>query len=246
MLKKLKKSFTGNGAGAAPPSEAAPAGRANAVAANDAYALARLEWNERYGSYIARARVWRLFAFLMAATALVLAIGLLYMAGQQKVVPYVVEVDRLGQAVRVQAADVPRATDPRVVKAMLARFIGDARSVIGDGIAQRQAIDRVYAMLANGSRGVAYLNEFYQRENPFTRAQTQLISIDITSTLPQTDKTWLVEWEETARNTAGQVLTKTRWKAFLTVAFNPPSDEQQIRINPLGVFITDANWAQTL
>ena len=45
----------------------------------DAYANARREWNERYGSYVTRAKVWRLFAFVMAVTTAVL--GVAFMAG---------------------------------------------------------------------------------------------------------------------------------------------------------------------
>lgn len=212
----------------------------------DAYLAARREWNERYGSYRTRAATWRAFAFLMAATALVLGMALWYVAMQRKVIPYVVEVDRIGQAVAVRQAETQRPVDNRVVKAMLARFIVDTRSVLADGIAQRQAIDRIYALLAGGARATSYMNEYFQRENPFERAKATLVSVEIISTLPQTDKTWLVEWEETTRDGAGQVMLKNRWKAFLTVAFNPPTDEQQIRINPLGIFVVELNWAQTL
>jgi type IV secretory pathway TrbF-like protein len=69
--------------------------------ADSPYLSARREWNERYGDYIARARNWRWAAFAALAVSLVLAIGVVWEAAQSKVVPYVVEVDKLGDAVPI-------------------------------------------------------------------------------------------------------------------------------------------------
>src|SRR5271168_4716007 len=88
--------------------------------AENPYLSARREWNERYGDYIAHARNWRGAAFAALAIALVLAIGVAWQAAQSKVVPYVVEVDKLGDAVPVARADRAAPADGRVVKAELA------------------------------------------------------------------------------------------------------------------------------
>jgi len=137
-------------------------------------------------------------------------------------------------------------TDERVVKALLARFISDARGVVSDGIAQRQMIDRTYAMLSNGTRALSIVNEFYKGDPPFARAATSGVTTEVSSVIPVTDKTWQVEWEETTRSTSGAITNKLRWKANLTLAFNPPTNERQIRVNPIGVFITDLSWSQVL
>ena len=71
---------------------------ADAAALETPYLSARREWNERYGDYIARARSWRWAAFGAIAVALALAIGVVWQGAQSKVVPYVVEVDKLGDA----------------------------------------------------------------------------------------------------------------------------------------------------
>ena len=167
---------------------------------NDPYLDARREWNERYGAYISRAKNWRLMAFGVLGVCLVQTVGLVTMATQNKLVPYVVQVDKLGSVVPVARADQMNKTDERVVKALLARFISDARGVVSDGIAQRQMIDRTYAMLSNGTRALSI----------------------------------------------GAITNKLRWKANLTLAFNPPTNERQIRVNPIGVFITDLSWSQVL
>lgn len=223
-----------------------PSPIADTKGSSDPYLDARREWNERYGSYIARAKNWRLMAFGVLGICLIETIGLVALATQNKLVPYVVQVDKLGSAVPVARADQMNKTDERVLKAMLARFIADVRGVVSDGIAQRQMIDRTYAMLSNGTRALAIVSEFYKADPPFSRAATAGVSAEISSVIPVTDKTWQVEWEEVTRSTSGAIINKLRWKANLTLAFNPPTNERQIRVNPVGVFVTDLSWSQVL
>ena len=213
---------------------------------SDPYLDARREWNERYGSYISRAKNWRLMAFGILGICLVQTVGLVVMATQNKIATYVVEVNKLGSATSVVRADLMGKTDERVIKSLLARFISDTRSVVSDGVAQRQMIDRSYAMLSNGTRALTIINEYYKNDPPFARAATVGVNTDISSVIPVTDKTWQVEWEETTRSTSGAIVSKLRWKANLTLAFNAPNNERQIRVNPIGVFVIDLNWSQVL
>lgn len=210
------------------------------------YLDARREWNERYGDYIHRAKNWRLVAVGLTVVCIVQSAGLVGLALQNKLVPYIVQVDKLGTAVPVARADVMEKVDERVVKALLARWVSDARGVVSDGIAQRQMIDRVYSMLANGTRALSIVNDFYKADPPTTKGATTGVSVEVSSVLPLTDKTWQVEWEETVRNTTGGMVSRTRWKATVTLAFNPPTSERQLRANPVGVYITDLNWSQVI
>lgn len=210
------------------------------------YLDARREWNERYGSYISRAKNWRLMALGILAVCLVQTVGITTMATQNKLVPYVVAVDKLGLPVPVTRADQMSKIDERVVKALLARFIADSRGVVSDGVAQRQMIERSYAMLANGTRALGIVNEFYKNDPPFSRAAINGVSVEVSSVIPITDKSWQIDWEEITRATSGAIINKLRWKANVMLAFNPPINERQIRVNPVGVFITDLNWSQVL
>jgi type IV secretory pathway TrbF-like protein len=56
-----------------------------------------------------------------------------------------------------------------------------------------------------------------------------------------------VEWVETTRTLTGQVQGEpSRWKGAFTLAINPPDDERQARINPLGIYLTHATWSRVL
>jgi len=83
------------------------------------YLNGREEWLERYGNYIKRAAQWR----MMAVFCLLLAAGSVaanvIMAAQYKVVPYIVEVDRIGQAAAVSRADLASPAPKRLIQAEL-------------------------------------------------------------------------------------------------------------------------------
>lgn len=210
------------------------------------YVEARREWNERYGNYIQQAQQWRLIAIICSAVALVSAAGAVYIGAQSKVVPYIVEVDKHGMAAAVSPAEKAFNADARIIRAYLARFITDWRTIFVDRIAQKGAIDRVYAMLPNGSPSLTKLNEHFRTNNPFASAQKQRVAIDITDILKISDQTWQVEWQEITRNLRGELTSSVRIKASIIVGITPPTDERLLLINPLGVYITDLNWSRQL
>jgi type IV secretory pathway TrbF-like protein len=42
------------------------------------------------------------------------------------------------------------------------------------------------------------------------------------------------------------VESEERWKGSFTIAVNPPSDERLMRINPLGIYVTNVSWSRVL
>jgi type IV secretion system protein VirB5 len=213
------------------------------AAENDTpYLCARREWNERYGDYIAHARNWRGTAFAALAISAVLALGVVWEAAQNKIVPYVVEVDKLGVAVAVARADRAVPADARVIKGQLAAWIVDVRSLSSDPTAQKTALARSYALIA--ATATTFLNDYFRRHSPFGPTRTVAVSVD--AVLPISDQTYQIQWSEDARDLQGRSLGTTHWLASLTIAFDPPSDERGILSNPLGLYVTGISWTQRL
>src|SRR5580658_5885026 len=125
-------------------------------------------------------------------------------------------------------------------------LVENLRTVTADGVAQRKVIDRVYAQIASGSAAQTFVSEFYRGDPPFKRAETETVSVEVKSVLPTSDRTYEVEWMETTRDLYGAVKATDRWKGYFAIALNPPKDERQARINPIGVYITNASWAKVL
>jgi type IV secretion system protein VirB5 len=161
-------------------------------------------------------------------------------------VPYVVALDSLGRTVAAGPAEETANADEKLKKAALFRWIDDLRLVTSDAIAQRKAIDRVYAHLAMGSEAHAFVQSFYRADPPQKRSQTQTVTIEVKSVLANSDRTYEIEWIETTRDLNGGVLTAERWKGSFTVALNPPTEERLMRVNPLGIFVTNTAWTKVL
>src|SRR4051812_11574541 len=122
-------------------------------------------WDERIGSARVQARNWR----LMALGGLLLTCGLSGALGSQSMqsrgVPYVVEVDQLGEARAVApAANDYRPTDPQIAW-HLARFISNIRSVSLDPVLMRENWLSAYDFATD--RGALFIGEYARASNPF-------------------------------------------------------------------------------
>ena len=214
--------------------------------AHNPYLAARREWDERYGDLITRAKNWRTMAALCSLVALVATAGMVWLSARSHVVPFVVLVDNLGRPVASGIADQTSLNDDRLKRSNIFNWVENLRTVTTDGVSQRRAIDRVYAQIASGSAAQTFVSEYYRGDPPFKRAETETVSVEVKSVLPTSDRTYEVEWVETTRDLYGTVKATDRWKGYLSMVLNPPTDERQARINPLGVYITNASWAKVL
>jgi type IV secretion system protein VirB5 len=124
--------------------------------------------------------------------------------------------------------------------------MSDLRTVTTDGVAQRKGIDRVYSMIANGSPAQVEIGDFYRNDPPFDRAQKRTVEVDVKAVFPVSDRTYQVEWTEIVRGLSGQIESQDNWKGSATIAISPPNDERLIRINPLGIYVTNVSWSKVL
>jgi type IV secretion system protein VirB5 len=210
------------------------------------YLAARKEWDERYGEFITRARNWRTVALISGLVALLATGGLVWLTARSHVIPFVVLIDSLGRPVASRLAEQTTVGDDRLRRAVIQDWIESVRLVTTDGIAQRRAIERVYAHIASGSSAQAFISDFYRNDPPFKRAQTDTVSVEVKSVLPTSDRTFEVDWIETSRDLYGNVKSSDHWKGSFTIALNAPTEERQARANPLGVYVTAASWAKVL
>lgn len=217
------------------------------------YLAARRTWNDLLAGVVSSRQTWQVFGILSLLIALAGVGGMIQIGSQSKFVPYVVEVDKLGQAVAVAPAQRAAPADARVVQASVASFISDARLVTPDVALQRKAVFRVYAMLAPNDPATIKMNEWLggsAEASPFRRAAKETVSIDITTVLAQTPETWQVDWVETTRDRQGVMKGQpVRMRALLTVYVAEPSPsttEEQMRNNPLGIYVRDFSWSRQL
>lgn len=205
------------------------------------YLNGREEWYERYGSFIKQRDSWRTFALIMTFIALVCISGNIYQATQSKIIPYIVEVDKLGRAAAIAPVDEnKRYSITKIIPSVIAMIITDWRTVTADVELQKRMIKRLGYFTTGSAKG--YFSDWYKLNNPYERGKEKLITVELKSLpLPITKDSYRAEWLETTRNHNGEVLETVRYEATVTIQTNTPTSEQMILNNPTGIFITSIN-----
>ncbi|MDL2285499.1 type IV secretion system protein [Desulfovibrio sp. OttesenSCG-928-F07] len=216
-----------------------------AVASNNPYLNAKKEWLERYGDIIAQNHNLRVFSMFILM-ALILSIGgNIYQATQSKYIPYVVAIDKVGK-VQSGAMPKPLANIPNeVIQSELTTFLQNWRSVTADADLQNRMLEKLVAYSTPQVRAI--LQEWFSQNNPYKRAETHLVSIEMTGLPHQVSKhAYRAEWLEITRDRQGKTIERSKYEAVFTIAILPPETEADIVQNPLGLMIVDANFSRLL
>lgn len=210
------------------------------------YLAARQEWNERYGSYVKAASGWRIVGITGMALAVITTSYALYQSTQIRLVPYVIEIDKLGSAVSAGFPQQIEYADPRVVRAALAGWVSAFRSVSPDTVVQKGYIDRAYAMLRTSDTATEKINAWYRENSPFVKARTATVAIEVSNIVALSNQSYQVDWTEIERDRRGKELATRRFRGVATVSLTPPQDEMTIRLNPIGLYLRDFDWTAQL
>ena len=207
------------------------------------YQRAAQVWDERLGSARVQAKNWRLMAFGCLTLAVGLAAGLVKLAGESRVTPYVVEVDKLGQAQVVAPAERDWTPTDAETAWHLARFIQDVRALPLDPVVLRRNWLEAYDYASD--RAAATLNEFARQRDPFEAVGERTVSVEVTSVVRASPDSFQVKWTEQAfRN--GALKRTERWTGILSVAIRRPATADTLRKNPLGLYVTGLDWSREL
>ncbi|MBP2549723.1 type IV secretion system protein VirB5 [Neorhizobium galegae] len=207
------------------------------------YQKAAQAWDERIGSARVQAKNWRIMAFGSLILSAGFASALIWQSARGTVVPWVVQVDNLGQsqAVAPAVADY-RPTDPQIAF-HLGRFIEQTRSIASDAIIVRQNWLRAYEFTTD--RGAATLNDYARANDPFTRVGRQQIAVEVSSVIRASNDSFRVAWTERHYEN-GQLSTTERWTAILTIVIQTPRDAERLRANPLGIYVNAISWSREM
>lgn len=207
------------------------------------YQKAGQEWDKRIGAASAQAHNWRRAAFCSMALAAGCAVALVWQSTRETVVPWVVQIDRFGeaQAVAPAVADY-RPTDPQIAW-HLARFVEQVRSIPADAVIVRQNWLRAYEFTTD--RGAIALNDYARSNDPFTKVGKVQIAVEVSSVIRASPDSFRIAWTE-RRFENGQLAGTERWTAILTVVIQQATTAEKLRVNPLGVFVNAINWSKEM
>ncbi len=207
------------------------------------YQRAAQVWDDRIGSARVQAKNWRLAFFGTLALSSGLTAGIIWQGARGTIVPWVVQVDKFGEAQAVAPADAGyNPTDPQIAF-HLARFIEQVRSIPADPIIVRENWLRAYDFTTD--KGALALNDYARANDPFAKIGKEQVAVDVASVIRASTDSFRVAWTE-RHYQDGSLTETTRWSAILTIAVQTPRTPDALRKNPLGLFINAINWSKEL
>lgn len=205
------------------------------------YQRAGQAWDERIGAARVQARNWRLAFFGTLALSGALAGGLIWQTTRGTITPWVVEVDKLGRAEAIAPATADyRPSDPQIAW-YLAHFIEEVRSVPDDPVVLRHNWLDAYNFVT--AKGAQALNEYARADHPFEKVGKEQVSVNIASVIRASNHSFRVEWVEYHYESDALVATQ-HWSAILAVVLRMPTDADQLKKNPLGIYVQALNWSK--
>jgi len=209
------------------------------------YRKARQEWDSRMGSAVVQARNWRLATLASLGLVLISLVGIIYLGAQPKLVPHIVQVDRIGAATYLgpvgQAARDYKPSDPSL-KYHLRRFITATRTISSDpAVMKRNWIDAYTLITQNAAN---HLSTYAQQSDPFNHREQERISVDVATIVQLSADTWQADWTEKTWDNAGNEGASAVWRGTFRVVVHIPETEEQLASNPIGLFIDEFHWSK--
>jgi type IV secretion system protein VirB5 len=195
------------------------------------------------GSARVQAKNWRYIAFGSLFLSAGFATALVVESLRGTAVPWVVEVDHLGQTQAVAPAMARYRPNDAQIAYQLGQFIENVRSVPADPVVVRQNWLRAYDFTTE--KGAQVLNGYAQANDPFASIGQKAVAVDVTSVIRASNDSFRITWIERTY-ASGQLVSTDHWSAIVTVVIAPPRDADHLRKNPLGVYVDALNWSKEL
>jgi type IV secretion system protein VirB5 len=202
------------------------------------YNRAREEWNDRTGAPIRQAYHWRLAFFGQCLIVLILTAGLVYQASHSSIEPYVIEHDAAtGEAVGLGALPAWHYTpQEREYRYFLGAWLQRVRAVSMDPVVVKRNWLEAYRFTTQSAANE--LNDWAQKDERLARIGQESVSIQIESINPIAEShSYQVRWTETVRTRAGELKEERHMTGIFPVRLEHPRDEEDLRVNPLGIRI---------
>ena len=195
---------------------------------------------EFYAQQSKRVNTYKIITLLMITLTIISTLGCIYLSTRSTLIPYVVEVDKVGEAKAIRKADqiyIPKEIENRY-------FIRDI-------VSKMRAIPRDSVLYSRNFRQLSYFlteamlqkhQDILINEDTNNLAK-QLISRDINITsfnkVPRTKNTYQVKWNEKMYSAEGLEISNSNFVGLFTITNEQPKEIDEININPLGIIVED-------
>ncbi|MBO9708007.1 MAG: conjugal transfer protein TrbF [Caulobacter sp.] len=207
------------------------------------YQRARQVWDERIGAVaVAGRRVWTL-ALVEGGVIAVLSLALVWTNARGSVTPWVVEVDRFGEARAVGPAIADYQAPDYMIAERLERFIKQVRAVPADPVVLRTDLLAAYGFAT--SNGAKVITAYVDEAAPFALVGKSQVSLDVSSVVRASPTSFRIAWSERHYQDGAQVAVE-RWSAIVTLVKLPKPTKARLKTNPLNVAVDAIDWSKEM
>lgn len=205
------------------------------------YMKAKQVWDGRMGALANQASMWRITTFCLLGANVLLVAALLFLPSRTQLVPYVVEVDGIGQVKQVGMANKPNYVPQEAhIIHSLQSFIYNSRALSTDKKVVRENWMRAHRVLAPK---VGNQFESYIRDTGLSSKIGQLSkTVEVGPVLSLGQGSYQIEWDENTYDKGGNITLKEHFRGTFAVSHHQPKNDKELRENPLGVYIHHLDW----
>lgn len=201
-------------------------------------------WDERIGRAAVQAYNWRRMSLGLLIACVVLAVGLIIQSMKSTVVPYVVEVDRSTGAIKnmgVLEENTSYTPQSAEMKFFIKEFIKNTREVPLDPIVYKTNWMKGYKFLTKDA--ATKFSTVAQNEKVNEKFGRETVQVTVNSILQiEGSNSYHVNWSEESFSVGSGEKKTTNMVGVFTVTVIPTKDEEILRDNPLGIYISDFNF----
>lgn len=207
------------------------------------------KWDAREGEIIEQNYNLRRILIGLIIVVVALAAALSYKAISENYLVYVVETDiKTGEVRNVGTANKMENYKPneQVYNYFIRQFVKDVRSVPLDEVVYKNQLKEAYGFLTKDGANV--LQTRFQSEKRAELLGKSTVQVTINSVLPMDGgKSYQVRWIEVEYQINGGANGSkkvTPYTGMFTVENIKTDDKEQLKVNPLGMYISDFRWEQ--
>ena len=204
------------------------------------YDKATEELFEFYAQQSKRINTYKIIALLMISLTIVSTLGCVYLSTRSTLVPYIVEVDKIGEAKAIKKADqiyIPKEVENRY---FIRDIVTKMRTIPRDSVLYSRNFQQLSYFLTEAM--LQKHQDILINEDTNNLAK-QLISRDINITsfnkVPRTKNTYQIKWNEKMYSAEGIEISNSNFIGLFTITNEQPKEIDEININPLGIIVED-------
>ena len=206
------------------------------------YQRAKQEFDDYIGSARVQSKNWRLAFFCLLIILFLTIGGLIAVAMQVKIAPYIVEVGPAGAVNVVAKAEQNYNPSQAATKYFVSQFVSRIRSIPVDPVVLRNNFLTAYNYVTPTGKNT--LNAYAKEANPFKALGQKAISVSINSVVKLSENSYQVNWIEREYSTTGAPTQQKNYTGVFNLSLIMPKDEKTLVNNPLGVYVDFFNISQ--